>query len=91
MQQLSVLTEASGDYRLDIHATGERGESGSYVVEIDQARLALATDRHRVTAERLYAEAYRHRFEGAGESLRTATAIYSQALEAWRLVEDPVE
>src|SRR6185369_10238931 len=57
LESLSAEAAASGNYRLEISATGSAALKGSYSLRLEEKAVAAAQDRRRLDAERLLLEA----------------------------------
>jgi tetratricopeptide (TPR) repeat protein len=88
-ESVSVVAEASGDYRLEVRAFAKEPASGRYEISIKELRAATPQDTNRVAAQRLFIEAEQLRAEGAAESLREAIEKYDEARQLWHTVSDP--
>ena len=83
---LSAIAEVDGRYRL--YVSSKWKGSGSYEVRVDKRRPAIAQDRNRIEAERLYAEGGDRADKATADFLRTAVDLYRRAGRLWQSVND---
>lgn len=83
-EPLSIITPASGEYRLQVRSDNKSAPSGQYTIDIEELRAATERDRNQIRAERFYRDAKRLHMAGTGESLRGAIKIYEEAIAVWR-------
>ncbi|MCI0487620.1 MAG: CHAT domain-containing protein [Blastocatellia bacterium] len=89
-ESVSALTDAEGDYRLEVRASSEKAATGSYEIRIETLREATPEDRTRVAAERVYAEGDSYAQEWWSEpSLQAAIKKYEEAAALRQLAKDP--
>jgi CHAT domain-containing protein/tetratricopeptide (TPR) repeat protein len=81
---VSIITDSSGDYRLEVRSLEERGTGGRYELRIAEIRSATATDEYRIAAERYFAEGERLLKDETEESSRSAINKYEAAASSWR-------
>jgi len=84
-ERLSLIAEAAGDYRLEVHAARKEAAPGHYDVRVEEFRTATSLDITLVSAERALAEANRLRRQSTEESMRSAVLLYEEALRLYRV------
>jgi CHAT domain-containing protein/Tfp pilus assembly protein PilF len=82
-EQLSWITVAAGSYRLLVSAHDPQASRGSYALNVDELRPAVAGDEQLVAMERDAAEAYQRGFNPKAEDKRQAVAVLQRVLAAW--------
>lgn len=82
------LSDAAGDYVIEVRSVIENAPEGSYTLEWRERRIADPEDRMRVEAQRGYADADAWRRDATSESLRRAVPLYEKALALWRSAGD---
>jgi hypothetical protein len=87
-EPLSVVAEASGDYRLEVTALEKDAAVGRYEVKIEEVREATPQDSTRIAAEKVFLAGERLRAQGTAESLRKAIESYLEALPLWQASGD---
>lgn len=85
---LSLVTESSGVYRVEIRPVDKTAVTGRYEVTIEVLRSASAEDRSRVLADRCYIEAMHLRAEETVESLRKAVKKFAELQTHWQGLDD---
>ena len=85
---LLAVTEAAGDYRLEVRALARDSASISYSLKIEELREATEKDRSFVAAGQAYMEGERLRAQPAAESLRNALEKYKEAASLYRIAGD---
>lgn len=88
IESVSVVAEASGDYRLELGARNKDVAAGRYRIRIEELRDATARDRHYVAAQKAFFEGEQLKAQGTAESLRKALEKWQQALPLWRAAEE---
>ncbi|HKQ73874.1 MAG TPA: CHAT domain-containing protein [Blastocatellia bacterium] len=87
-EQVVLIAETAGVYRLDVAALEGNAEFGRYVIKVQSPRLALESDRTRVRAETSYREArqYSDRVRSTQDrsELQKAAAKFEESLTLWR-------
>jgi len=83
--EVSAITTAAGDYRLEVRSTEEWANAGSFDVSIEELRDSRPEDKARVDAERAFAEGSRNNDAGAG---KLAIDDYEKAVSYWQAVQD---
>ncbi|MDT5296307.1 MAG: hypothetical protein QOJ76_3187 [Acidobacteriota bacterium] len=78
-EPLSLITAATGQYRLEVSSTGKDAAQGRYEVNLEILRPATAQDRSRVGAENLYAEGLELLTRNNAETRRAAVEKLEQA------------
>jgi tetratricopeptide (TPR) repeat protein len=87
-EEVALVAEAAGEYRLDVSAVEKTAVPGNYEIRISELRDATAEDHSRVPAERAYAQGELFRLLGSAESLHKAIVKYEEALPLWREMRD---
>ncbi|HKD40958.1 MAG TPA: tetratricopeptide repeat protein, partial [Myxococcaceae bacterium] len=87
-EELGLVAEVSGAYRLEVKATRRRLSTGAYEMTIAELRPAAPQDTARVAAERVFAEATELLEGSNAESFRKAVEKFEQALPMWRAIGD---
>ena len=82
------ITEAPGNYRLEVRPQNNNAGAGDYVVKVQELRAATEQDRSRVAADRSYMEGERLRLQATAESLQDAIHKYEEALSLWGALGD---
>ena len=88
LDQVSIIADLKGAYRLEIAPTDKSARAGSYHLSISPLRSPTETDRARISAERSFAEAVDLKNQGSADSLRQAAQKFEQTLPAWRAAGD---
>ena len=88
LESVSVVAEASGEYRLTVEPSNKDARTGRYEIRIEELREAYAKDRARMHAQKAFEEANRLRDQQTAESRRGAIKKYEEALLLWRNVDD---
>lgn len=84
MEAVSVVADASGDYRVEVRSSDKAAVAGKYVIKIEALRGATTHDRSLMAAEKAFEEANRLRDQQTAESRRNAIKKYEEALPLWR-------
>jgi tetratricopeptide (TPR) repeat protein len=89
-EPVSVVADASGTYRVEVHALEKGATPGRYELRIEELREAVPDDATRMAAERALAEGSQRLWQGMGiaEAWPSALEKLEEALRLWRLVED---
>ena len=87
-EQISLITEGAGDYRLEVHPARKDAASGRYDVRIEDLRAATQQDEVYVAAETALAEGKRLFSQRTGEALRGAAKKCEEALALYRHAGD---
>jgi CHAT domain-containing protein len=87
-EPVSIIAEASGEYRLDVVPLDKTAMAGRYEIKVEELREAKSGDRDRIAAERAFAEGEQLRAEATAESLRKSIAEYREALR-WKPADNP--
>jgi CHAT domain-containing protein/tetratricopeptide (TPR) repeat protein len=91
LEQISTIAEAPGIYRLEVASGDKNVPAGRYRVTVEPMRAPSDPDRARITAERMFFEAYRLHRQGSADSLRMAIQKYLASLPLWRTAGDRYE
>ncbi len=84
---ISLITEASGNYRLTLRPLRNDAKAGRYEVKIEALHQATEQDKLRIIAESAELEVFRARDETV-EKMRLRTAKIEEALAIWRQIGD---
>lgn len=87
-EEVWVVTDTAGLYRLDVRALEKNAPTGRYVVQMEAPRSATERDRSLVAAKRASAEAALLVTQGTAESLRKSIEIYKGVLPLYRSAGD---
>jgi len=85
---VSLLTEISGVYRLEVRSLEKEQTRGRYELRAEDIRSATEKDKHRIAAERIFAEAELLLKEWKAESSRKAIDKLQESLALWRAAGD---
>ena len=81
MQNSSIRVEVTADKAVP---------SGQYVLKIEALRPATESDRHWVTAQKLYQEGILIRAQPGTENQEQAVRKFADALRIWQVIDDPL-
>jgi CHAT domain-containing protein/Tfp pilus assembly protein PilF len=87
-EPVSLLAEASGNYRLEVRAPEKNAPAGRYEVKIEELRAAIPQDKSRIAAQKAFTDAKSLRNQRTAESLRRAIGKYQETLSLWRTLDD---
>jgi CHAT domain-containing protein/Tfp pilus assembly protein PilF len=87
-EPMSVIIEATGNYRIEIRSLEKTAAKGRYEAKIAELRTVTEIDKNRVAADKAFFEGESLRSQGTADSLRQATKKYETALPYYQLVED---
>jgi CHAT domain-containing protein len=87
-EPLSILSEQSGEYTLEVRALEKAAAPGRYEVRIQELRAATLHDRQRIAGEMAFAEASPLAAQQTAEPRLQALEKYQTALELFRLAGD---
>jgi CHAT domain-containing protein/Tfp pilus assembly protein PilF len=87
-EQVFLVAEASGSYRLEVRSWGKEATAGRYEVKIEELRAATPRDQGRVDAQKAFTDAKSLRNQRTAESQRRAIEKYQEALSLWRTSDD---
>ncbi len=85
---LSLIAQIPGNYRLNVFSLERSPIVGRYQITVKAIRQVAAKDKHRVAAERAFAEGDRLRREWKEESSLKAIGKYKEALASWRALDE---
>jgi CHAT domain-containing protein/tetratricopeptide (TPR) repeat protein len=86
---VSAIAEAAGVYRIEVRSPEKTAQTGRYEIKVEALREATGEDRYRVTAEAVFLEAKKLRFEnGTLEAKRKSIEKHREALDLYRRVDD---
>jgi CHAT domain-containing protein/Flp pilus assembly protein TadD len=86
-ESVSIISRLKGVYSIEIRF-GSSIPAGGYELKTDGPREPTEADRDRVSAEALFAEGQKLRFQGKPESLREAVEKYTESLALWEKLGD---
>ena len=89
VEQLLFLSEAKGNYRLDVWSVGNGVKAGRYGIKVEEMRKANAQDEERVQCQRFYLEGTKLQSQGTAKSLREAVEQYQKSLAGWNALDEP--
>ncbi len=87
-EEISLMAEASGNYRLEVRSLVKNTSTGRYEVKIEELRASTLKDKSRVAAQKAFADATSLRNQRTAESFRSAIEKYQEALSLWRSLGD---
>ena len=88
-EELALVAETSGSYRLEVRSFDKTAAKGRYEVKIKELRAATEQDKSVVAAERLIAEGIELDRQATAETSRKAIEKYQQSIPFWQLAKDP--
>ncbi len=87
-EQIVLISETTGVYRLDVVAQGENAEAGRYVIKAEELRAASEPDRMRARAEAISREARKlsDRYHSTRDrsELQKIVTRFEESLTLWR-------
>jgi CHAT domain-containing protein/tetratricopeptide (TPR) repeat protein len=83
-ESVSIITEASGNHRVEVRPLPKSAAAGRYEVRIAELRPASAQDENRLAAQKCFSEGERLRAQGTPAALQKAIVQYQQAVPLWR-------
>ena len=90
-EQISMIAESSGNYRLELASGDKSVPAGRYRVSIAPLRAPHDEDKGRITAERLFCETVKLWKHGNADSYRSAVQKFQETLPLWRAAGDRYE
>src|SRR5262245_58108389 len=87
-EPISLIAQASGNYRLEIRSWQKSVKAGRYEASIKELRQATPQDNIRIAAQTAFAEGQRLRAKATAESLRKAIQQFTEAMPQWRELTD---
>ena len=87
-ETLSAIGPVDGRYRLLVTVNPRSGRPGSYLLRLDERRMAVPQDQDRIEAERLFMEGENVRSPETAEAFRSAETFYLRAFRLWRTLND---
>lgn len=90
-EPLLYIIETSGEYRLEVRSLEANAPQGRYEAKIVELRASTEKDKHRIAAEKLYAEATAFVSQGTTPAIQKAYEKYQESLAQWRLYGDKKE
>jgi CHAT domain-containing protein/tetratricopeptide (TPR) repeat protein len=88
-EELALVAETSGSYRLEVRSFDKTAAKGSYEVKIKELRAATEQDKSMVAAERLIAEGIELDRQATADTSRKAIEKYQQSIPLWQSAKDP--
>jgi CHAT domain-containing protein len=88
-ERVFIVAEVQGDYTIEIRGTIEN-PSSSYQLTVGKMRKSDPSDKKRLIANEKLAEGVRLYLQGDASSLNKAELLYSESLETWRELKDPI-
>ena len=85
---ISLISQAAGEFRLEIHASDVGTAAGGYEVMIDKLRPVLARDGDRIAADKAFLQAEHLRADDSTDALRVAIKRFEAALLLWGAAGD---
>jgi hypothetical protein len=89
-EQVGIVAEMSGAYRVEVHTSFPKGPSGRYEIKIKELRPATEHDKISNRAGALIDEAFVLERKQTKEDWRKAIAKYEEALTLWQSIKDSV-
>src|SRR5919112_1117733 len=86
-ESISIISRLTGDYSIEVRSSN-RVPQGGYELKTDGPREPTEADRDRLSAEALFNEGQKLRFQGKRESLTEAVEKYTEALALWEKLGD---
>ncbi|MEW6735668.1 MAG: tetratricopeptide repeat protein [Acidobacteriota bacterium] len=80
------ITEATGNYRIELRSLEKAAFSGRYEIKIIELRTAIPKDKDHIAAHRVFVEGESLRASEDAESLLKAIEKYAQALQLFRAI-----
>jgi CHAT domain-containing protein len=90
-ENVELIAEADGEYRLRVAATESHAPVGQYEIELLELRPAIDRERERVAAAREFGAAMKAQKSGTRDGFLQAISHEQQALDHWRAAGDRVE
>jgi CHAT domain-containing protein len=87
-EQVSLIAEVSGTYRLEVRSLGKNAPRGRYELRLVELRAATRQDQSRITAQKASADAKSLRNQRTRESQRQAIEKYREAILLWHTLGD---
>jgi CHAT domain-containing protein len=85
---ISLIADAEGRYRVEVHSLDTATAPGHYDLKIEAIRRATEEDKQRAIAEQMVAEAEQLLKEWKAESSRKAIVKFQDSLTLWRGLRD---
>ncbi len=87
-EPLSLVANASSNYRLEVRSPNRYATRGRYEIRIQQLRPSTPRDESRITALKTYTEAKSLRDQKTVATFHKAIEKYQEALSLWRILGD---
>jgi CHAT domain-containing protein/Flp pilus assembly protein TadD len=87
-EPLAYVTEAAGEYRLEIRSLEKNAPAGRYEVRIEDLRAATEKDKSQIAAQEAFKEAIQLAAQQTKDSYERAIEKYQRALRLWRAAGD---
>jgi CHAT domain-containing protein/Tfp pilus assembly protein PilF len=88
-EQITIITEMGGVYELKVRSLENEAPAGRYEAQIQAQRTATERDRNRLSARRIYAEAFAFEQQRDAVSLRKAISKYEESIPFWQAGKEP--
>ena len=89
-EQVGLLAEMSGAYRVEVHTSFPKGATGRYEIKITELRPATERDKISNRAGVLIDDAFEFGRKQTKDDWRKAIAKYEEALPLWQSINDIV-
>jgi len=89
-EQVGLLAEMSGAYRVEVHTSFPKGATGRYEIKITELRPATERDKISNRAGALIDDAFEFGRKQTKDDWRKAIAKYEEALPLWQSINDIV-
>lgn len=86
LEPISLLAETTGTYRVEVRS--QSTQPGRYEIKLEELRAPTDTDRSRITAQKLFADAKALRNQRTRESYQQAIERYEAARAIWHKLDD---
>jgi len=89
-EEVGILAEMAGAYRLEVHTSFAKGPTGRYEINVPELRPATEHDKVSYRGGLLIAEAFDFEGKQSKEGWRKAIEKYEEALPIWHSINDIV-
>ena len=89
-EPIYLITEASGQYKLEVRSLEAQAKSGKYKVKLEEKRVANDKDKRKVEAYKTYSEAVLLELEETPKSINQAMAKYEESIRLFQSADEPV-
>jgi CHAT domain-containing protein/tetratricopeptide (TPR) repeat protein len=87
-EQLSLVTQAATEYRVEITAPGKQNQPGSYAIKVTETHPVTEVDKARVEAEKLTEDGVQLLVTPTAEAKPQALAKFEQSVAFWHAAKD---